>query len=80
MIACLVPAKVWLINKVNVSQAAVLELGLFSANGNQSRFCLLRTGWDNFMNTLFWLLKIQCCPTKKLLFSELDKNASCDDS
>lgn len=40
MIACLVPAKVWLINKVNVSQAAVLELGLFSANGNQSRFCL----------------------------------------
>lgn len=80
MIACLVPAKVWLINKVNVSQAAVLELGLFFANGNQSRFCLLRTGWDSFMNTLFWLLKIQCCPTKKLLFSELDKKASCDDS
>lgn len=80
MIACLVPAKVWLINKVNVSQAAVLELGLFSSNGNQSRFCLLQIGWDNFMNTLFWLLKIQCCPTKKLLFCELDKNASCDDT
>lgn len=33
--------KVWLSNKVNVREAAALEVGLLSANGNQSCFCLL---------------------------------------
>lgn len=50
MITCLILAKVWLINKVNVNfvkEAAVL-VGLFAANGNQSHSCLLQTGWDNF--------------------------------
>lgn len=34
--------KVWLSNKVNVREAAVLEVGLLSTNGNQSCFCLLQ--------------------------------------
>lgn len=34
--------KVWLSNKVNVREAAVLEVGLLSANGNQSCFCVLQ--------------------------------------
>lgn len=34
--------KVWLSNKVNVREAAALEVGLLSANGNQSCFCVLQ--------------------------------------